>query len=279
MNQAIKTTYVDLNNCRILNYSEIDSDIVKISDIEIQRSAKDILIYLIPQLEKKGILHSSNPTIHLHVFGNRRNTGSKIKHVMVTFMILNDINNHHHADHHYITVLYSGTEKYDILSFILKPFLDDLRFLKNNGLDIIETHWNFKLYFSTDWKFLAINLEINYMENIAKDYKNFHSHTNLLIFDMITIENVIFNILHAYLCITDQLWSLILAKVKKRRLFNNLVWKIIKDEMHRLNISFNFWEIRETRLWNSTPLCSNNKIKFNLGLLFQPSRATLIQKL
>ncbi|CAG8839022.1 5858_t:CDS:2, partial [Gigaspora margarita] len=59
--------------------------------------------------------------------------------------------------------------------------------------------------------------------------------------------------------------------------------KIIKDEMHRLNISFNFWKVRGTRLWNSTSLCGNNKMKvlqqFNLELLFRSSRATLIQKL
>ncbi|CAG8847421.1 12860_t:CDS:1, partial [Gigaspora margarita] len=82
MDQVIKTTYVDLNNHRILNYSEIDLNTVKISDIGIQRSTKDILIYLIPQLEKKDIFYSSNPTIHLRVSGDRRNTGSKIKHVM-----------------------------------------------------------------------------------------------------------------------------------------------------------------------------------------------------
>ncbi|CAG8740271.1 1461_t:CDS:1 [Gigaspora margarita] len=234
MDQAIKTTYIDLNSYRILNYSEIDLDTVKISEIGIQRSAKDILIYLIPQLKKKGILHSSNPTIHLRVSGDGRNTGSKIKHVMITFMILNDINNHHHADHHYTTVLYPGAEKYDILSFILKPFLDDLQFLKNNGLDIMGTHWNFKLYFSANWKFLAINLGINCansryfclwcecakeqhsdlnqdwhisknMKKIAKDYKSFYGHTNPPIFDMIAIENIIFDILHAFLHITDQL--------------------------------------------------------------------------
>ncbi|CAG8673904.1 40254_t:CDS:2, partial [Gigaspora margarita] len=198
---AIKTTYVDLNNRRILNYSEIDLDTVKILDIGIQRSAKDILIYLILQLEKKGILYSSNPTIHLHVSGDGRNTGSKIKHVMCEYA------KEQHSD--------------------------------------LNQDW----HISKD------------MKKIAKDYKNFHGHTNLLIFDMITIENVIFDILHAFLHITDQLWSLILAEVKERGLFNDSVWKIIKDEMHRLNISFNFWKVRGTCLWNSTSLCGNDKMK------------------
>ncbi|KAF0552121.1 hypothetical protein F8M41_022548 [Gigaspora margarita] len=99
------------------------------------------------------------------------------------------------------------------------------------------------------------------MKKIAKDYKSFHGHTNPPIFDMIAIENVIFDILYAFLRITDQLWSLMLAEVEERGLFNDSVRKIIKDEMHRLNISFHFWEVRGTLLWNSTSLCGNDKMK------------------
>ncbi|CAG8725587.1 2686_t:CDS:1, partial [Racocetra fulgida] len=150
INQVIKMIYVDLNNRRTLDYSKIDSDTVKISEIGIQKSAKDLLIYLISQLEKKGILYSSNPTIHLRISGDGRNTGSKVKHVMIIVMILNDISNHYYVDHHYTTVLYSSIEKYDVLNFILKPFLNDLQILKDKGLDIMGTYWDFKLYSSTD---------------------------------------------------------------------------------------------------------------------------------
>ncbi|CAG8856459.1 12077_t:CDS:1, partial [Gigaspora margarita] len=59
------------------------------------------------------------------------------------------------------------------------------------------------------------------MKKIAKDYKNFYGYTNPPIFDMITIENVIFNILHAFLHIANQLWLLMLAKVEERGLFND----------------------------------------------------------
>ena len=41
--------------------------------------------------------------------------GKKIKHVMVTFAILNDINNIFQPDNHYCLVLYSGIEKYEYL--------------------------------------------------------------------------------------------------------------------------------------------------------------------
>ncbi|CAG8677573.1 22839_t:CDS:2 [Gigaspora margarita] len=55
--------------------------------------------------------------------------------------------------------------------------------------------------------------------------------------------------------------NLMLAEVEKRGLFNDSVRKIIKDKMHKLNISFNFLEVRGTHLWNSTLLCGNDKIK------------------
>jgi hypothetical protein len=102
----------------------------------IRRSAKDILVYLIPQLQKQQILKSSDPIIHLRVSGDGRNVGRKIKHVMVTFMILNHENRHHHADYHYTVVLYPGTEKYDTLKFMLSLFINELKSFKENGLEV-----------------------------------------------------------------------------------------------------------------------------------------------
>ena len=80
---------------------------------------------------------------------------------MVTFMILNHKERHHHADYHYTTVLYLGTENYDTLEFILSPLLNELQSFKENGLEATGILWNFKLYFSSDWKFLAICFGLN----------------------------------------------------------------------------------------------------------------------
>jgi len=71
-------------------------------------------------------LKPSDPTIYLRVSGDGRNVGRKIKHVMVTFMILNHKKYHQHAYYHYTTILYPGTVNYNTLNFILKPFLDEL---------------------------------------------------------------------------------------------------------------------------------------------------------
>ncbi|CAG8844652.1 27633_t:CDS:2, partial [Gigaspora margarita] len=109
----------------------------------------------------KGVLKSSEPTIYFCISGDGRNVGKKLKHVMVIFMILNDILHHHYADYHYTIALYPDSKKYNTLKFVLGPFLDDLYFLKNNRLEVSGIHWNFKLYFSSVWKFLAICLGIN----------------------------------------------------------------------------------------------------------------------
>ncbi|CAG8693941.1 4892_t:CDS:2, partial [Scutellospora calospora] len=58
--------------------------------------------------------------------------------------------------------LYPGTENYKTLEVSLAPLCQDLIQLKNYGInDTSGKHWNIKLYFSADWKFLAISLGFN----------------------------------------------------------------------------------------------------------------------
>ena len=171
MNQIIKITLVNLkeNNNLIdvisgepdISNPEIVREVVNTMGIGVYRSANDILSYLIPKLQKQRVLKSSDPTIHLRISGDGRNVRRKIKHDMVTFMILNHENKHHNADYHYTVALYSGTEKYDTLKFMLRPFIDELKLLKENRLVISDIVWKFELYFSADWKFLAICLGLN----------------------------------------------------------------------------------------------------------------------
>lgn len=323
MNQLIKTSFVninkqnelgeilELNNIDIAN-SEITQENINITDIGINRSIKDILRYLIPYLKEKQVLKLSEPTIHLRISGDGRNVGRKIKHVMLTFMILNHEEYHHHADYHYTTVLYPGTEKYSTLKFILDPLINELRSLKENGLEVAETLWNFELYFSADWKFLAICLGINgptskffcpwcscskdqhgdlnkdwriekNMTQIATEYNNINGHIHPPLFSMIPIDHIIFDELHVFLRITDRLWELMLAEIKNNGLFNDLTRKVITEEMQRLKVPFYFWENKESHNWEYTSLMGDDKeivLKFfNLNLLFKPSRAQLIRKL
>jgi hypothetical protein len=321
MNQLIKISLVNMNRQNVLDEimeepditnAEIIQEVIDTAGVGIYRSAKDILYYIIPQLKKQKVLKSSDPTIHLRVSGDGRNVGRKIKHVMITFMILNHKKYHNHADYHYTTVLYPGTENYDTLKFILNPFLDELRSLKENGLEVAGILWSFELYFSADWKFMAICLGLNgptskffcpwclcsknqhgdlskdwriekNMEQISKKYDNFNGHIKPPLFDMISIDHIIFDELHVFLRVTDRLWDLVLAEIKERGLFNDLTQKVIIKEMQRIKVPFYFWENKESHNWKYTSLMGDNKEKvlrfFDLKLLFRPSRAQLIRNL
>lgn len=125
------------------------------------RSVKDILSYIVPVHILNGILDTNDPIIHLRISGDGRNVGRKIKHVMVTIAILNDIQNIYKPDYHYTVVLFPGVEKYELFEVIMAPFIQELDDLKNYGLKINEIIWKFEFYFSSDWKFLAICLGFN----------------------------------------------------------------------------------------------------------------------
>ncbi|CAB5389082.1 unnamed protein product [Rhizophagus irregularis] len=127
-----------------------------------RRSIIDILKYLIPNLVKREVLYMTHPEIYLRISGDGRNVGKKVKHVMITFSILNDKNKLHQPENHYTTTLYPGIEKYEILNIVLEHLIVELRKLKEEGLE--DNHgvkWKINLYFSSDWKFLVICLGMN----------------------------------------------------------------------------------------------------------------------
>ena len=317
MEADIKITQINLEFLEVeIDSTEVENvdpkEITNMARIGAQRSVKDLLNYIIPYLEQIKILTYTDPVIHLRISGDGRNVGRKNKHVMVTIMILNDIDHHHESDFHYTLVLYPGVEKYKTLKFMLSTLLEDLWFLKENGLQIGTTCWNFEFYFSADLKFLAICLGLNAanstyfcpwcnvnknqyedtqadwritktMDQLRLNWKNTNGHINAPLFTMIPLENWVCDELHVLLRIYDRLWTLVIAEIKSRGLFNDITRKIIVDEMKRINISFQFWEIHGSNNWDFTPLMGQDKLKvlqlFNLGVLFRPSRAKLIRQL
>ncbi|RHZ46838.1 hypothetical protein Glove_606g15 [Diversispora epigaea] len=55
--------------------SEIVQEILDTIGLGVYRNAKDILYYIIPNLQKERILDPSNPVIHLQISGDGRNVG------------------------------------------------------------------------------------------------------------------------------------------------------------------------------------------------------------
>ncbi|RHZ79627.1 hypothetical protein Glove_143g87 [Diversispora epigaea] len=236
MNQIIKLSLINMKekeNLKNIEFeeshiadSEIVQEILDTIELGVRRSAKDILYYIIPNLQKKRILDPSNPVIHLRISGDGRSVGRKIKHVMITFMILNHENYHHNPDYHYTIALYPGTKKYDNIKFILEPFIEELCSLKEDGLEIAGILWKFELYFNQIG-------DLNKTWNIEKDideisinYNNINGHIFPPIFNMIPIGNVVFDELHVFLRITDRLWELVLSEIKERANSAHLIRKL-----------------------------------------------------
>ncbi|RIB19234.1 hypothetical protein C2G38_2036210 [Gigaspora rosea] len=144
ISQAIKVYTFDLEEL-------IDDDVFYEKEnckIEkgIYRSIKDILNYTIPAwLENR-------------LSGDGRNVGRKIKHVMVTFTLLNNSLNYYEPDYHYTLILYPGIESYESLKLATKLLIKDLNDIKTGFIDYQERKWNVELYFSANWKFMPMCL-------------------------------------------------------------------------------------------------------------------------
>jgi len=277
-----------------------------------QRSIKDILKYIVPDLIKKHILNLQQPIINLRISGDGRNVGRKVKHVMVTFAILDDINNIHNPNHHHTIVLYPGSEDYKSLDITMISFRDELRELTEKGLIIDKINWSFNLYFSSDWKFLAICLGFNaanslyfcpwctiskkqvaninqewliskQMNQLNQNCNAYNGHNLPPLFDMIPLDHWIPDELHIMLRITDRLWNLVLHEIKETGYFNDIAREIIVKEMNKIKVRFQFWQEKESQTWNHTSLMGEDKLKvlqfFDLGKILSPSRAKIIRKL
>ncbi|RIB20680.1 hypothetical protein C2G38_2303217 [Gigaspora rosea] len=93
-----------------INNQEIEEDILKYIGKAGYRRITNILLFIIPCLIKQNILNTDNPILHVHLSGDGRNVGRKIKHVMITCTVLDDIPNINKADSYNTVILYPGVK-------------------------------------------------------------------------------------------------------------------------------------------------------------------------
>ncbi|KAF0470062.1 hypothetical protein F8M41_025426 [Gigaspora margarita] len=118
------------------------------------------------QLASK-IFHSSKPVINLWISGDGHNVGKKINHIIITLAILDQKKYLYLPDNHHTIVIYSDIEKYELLKSATQPLVNELNELQQSGfVDKNGINWLINLYFSSDWKFLALCLGINMANSI-----------------------------------------------------------------------------------------------------------------
>src|SRR3954453_10848464 len=82
----------------------------------------------------------NNVMLHFNLSFNilsGNNVSRKVKHVMITMILLNDLNGLQKPDNNYTLVLYPGAESYETLKNALASLISDLSILKERGFDQI----------------------------------------------------------------------------------------------------------------------------------------------
>ncbi|CAG8857123.1 18051_t:CDS:2, partial [Gigaspora margarita] len=128
---------------------------------------------------------------------------------------------------------------YESLQLALNSLTKDLEDIKAGFCDNNGNKWNIKLYFSVDWKMLALCL--GHKAANSNNFCLWYGHTKKLLFPIITIDYWVVDELHLLLRITDRLWSLIISELKTTKQYD-LKRKAIMDKMKQININFEFWQ-------------------------------------
>ncbi|RIB02903.1 hypothetical protein C2G38_2049701 [Gigaspora rosea] len=289
MNEKIPIFILDIKNVSItatnkvshIDDEEVEKEMLKYIGKAGYRKITDILLFIIPGLVEQNVLNINNPVIHIRISGDGRNVGRKIKQVMVTCTILDDILNINKAEFHYTIILYPGNENYEILQNVMEPMINELHNLVTNGLDSSRTRWTIIPYFSSDWKFLSIILGFNAANanyfcpwclcskkeigNKDKIYviektmeqlqttKPLPGHSKAPLLYMIPLEHYVPDLLYIMLRIWDCMWSLVIQELKSENRYDDNIRAIIHSEMQRISFKFHFWQDHDTQNWNNTP--------------------------
>ncbi|RIB17717.1 hypothetical protein C2G38_2186582 [Gigaspora rosea] len=274
MNEKILIFILDIKNVSItatnevshIDDEEVEKEMLKYVGKAGYRKITDILLFIIPGLVEQNVLNINNPVIHIRISGDGCNVGRKIKHVMVTCTLLDDILNINKAEFHYTIILYPSNENYEILQNVMEPMINKLHNLVTNGLDSSGTRWTIIPYFSNDWKFLKKTMEQ------LQTTKPPPGHSKAPLLYMIPLEHYVPDLLHIMLRIWDRMWSLVIQELKSENRYDDNIRAIIHSEMQRISVKFHFWQDHDTQNWNNTPLMGDDKetvlCNFNFELIF-----------
>ncbi|RIB04649.1 hypothetical protein C2G38_2048267 [Gigaspora rosea] len=177
---------------------------------------------------------------------------------------------------------------------------EDLQLLQENGFQQLNSNrWPVRLYFGSDWKFLATCLGMKAanakhfclwynctkanigdtnkqitktIEMVKINYSKINGHLNKPLFYMIPLYNWVCDELHVFLRITDRLWELMLSDLSREQVEETIWQAKILDEMKQLIVAFQFWNEKNNNNLLYTLLMGPDKLKvlqkFNLTEVF-----------
>jgi hypothetical protein len=134
LNISNQPSPIPINENPDINDPEIVEEVLKYIGKAGYRKITDILLFILPDLIDRRVINPDNPIINLRISGDGRNVGRKVKHVIITCVILDDIVNLHKSDYHYTIILYPGTENYELLQKMIAPISSELNDLVLNRL-------------------------------------------------------------------------------------------------------------------------------------------------
>ncbi|RHZ83410.1 hypothetical protein Glove_94g12 [Diversispora epigaea] len=179
---------------------------------------------------------------------------------ILIYIIPDDTLNLQKSDYHFTVILYPGNENYETLQKVIEPMISELNDLSIHGLkDLTGKVWTIILYFSSDWKFLAIILGFNSANSkyfcpwclcTKKDIGNINKTW--------TIEKNIDQIKTAFL--NNEKPPPVIQELKAQNQFNNLTRTKIIDEMRRISVTFYFWQEQGTQNWEFTSLMGDDTL-------------------
>ncbi|GBB99767.1 hypothetical protein RclHR1_36220001 [Rhizophagus clarus] len=127
MEKLIPINFIDLNSAIIQEDLSEEPDIIYQTIIEqvvnaigkrAYQSIKKILKYIVSSYIKEEKLDSKIPVIHLRISGNERNVRQKVKHVIITVVLLDNSMNLFKSDYYYTIVLFPEIENYSTLKVV-----------------------------------------------------------------------------------------------------------------------------------------------------------------
>ncbi|RHZ68399.1 hypothetical protein Glove_295g2 [Diversispora epigaea] len=157
------TTFEPISGQSHFTEPEIIQNVMDYIEKSEQRRITDILNYIVPKYIKQ----------------DGRNVGRKVKYVMITITLLNNIERLHKLESHYTLVLYLSSESYKSLYNSLVPLVSDLQNLKENEFHQIANSNYYQGKLDSNEKLIGNWTITKNISNIKQNFLQIQGHISI----------------------------------------------------------------------------------------------------